>query len=159
MALKTARTRHHIWSLGDSNGIRTHNHLVRKRTFNHLAKLTKWLSCVVSTYLYGTFDIWIFTLKLVRDVIIRYSQMHHTNKYSQYSPIIWPVWLNGWVFVYEVNGRGFEFRCCHLNKGFHCGNRLKPTWDDREVNNFDAYKIFYNTKVRKIVIICLYLKK
>ena len=34
-----ARRRRHIWSLSDSNGIRTHNHLVRKRTLNHLAKL------------------------------------------------------------------------------------------------------------------------
>ena len=25
-------------------------------------------------------------------------------------------WLNGWVFVYELSGRGFEFRCCHLSK-------------------------------------------
>ena len=39
--------------LSDSNGIRTHNHLARKRTLNHLTKLTKWLSCVVSTYLYS----------------------------------------------------------------------------------------------------------
>ena len=29
----------HIWSLSDSNEIRIHNHLVRKRTLNHLAKL------------------------------------------------------------------------------------------------------------------------
>ena len=36
------------------NGTRTHN-LVRKRTLNHLAKLAKSLSCVVSTYLYGVF--------------------------------------------------------------------------------------------------------
>ena len=28
-------------SFSDSNGIRTHNHLVRKRTLNHLAKLVK----------------------------------------------------------------------------------------------------------------------
>ena len=41
----------HIWSLSDSNVIRTHNHLFRKRTLNHLAKLAKWLSCVVITYL------------------------------------------------------------------------------------------------------------
>ena len=27
--------------LSDCNGIRTHNHLVRKRTLNHLAKLAK----------------------------------------------------------------------------------------------------------------------
>ena len=34
-----ARSRHYIWSLGDSNRIRTYNHLVRKQTLNHLAKL------------------------------------------------------------------------------------------------------------------------
>ena len=27
----------------------------------------------------------------------------------------WPVWLNGWVFVYEISGCGFESCCCHLN--------------------------------------------
>ena len=51
-----AWSRRHIWSLSDSNWIWTHNHLVRKQTLNHLAKLAKWLSCVVSTYLYGAFD-------------------------------------------------------------------------------------------------------
>ena len=40
----------------DCNWTRTQNHLVLKRTLNHLAKLTKWLSCVLSTYLYGAFD-------------------------------------------------------------------------------------------------------
>ena len=34
----------------------TYNHLVRKQTFNHLAKLAKWLNSVVSTYLYSAFD-------------------------------------------------------------------------------------------------------
>ena len=38
-----AQKRHDIWSLSDSNGIRTHNHLVRKRTLNHLAKLAKFV--------------------------------------------------------------------------------------------------------------------
>ena len=36
-----ARSRHHIWSLSDSNGIRTHNHLVLKQTLNHLVKLAE----------------------------------------------------------------------------------------------------------------------
>ena len=49
-----------------------------------------------------------FTLKCVRDMIITYSQMHRTDKYSQHSSIIWPVWPNGWVFVYELSGCGFE---------------------------------------------------
>ena len=51
-----ARSRRHIWRLSDCNGTRTHNHLVRKGTLNHLAKLAKWLSSAVSTYLYGAFD-------------------------------------------------------------------------------------------------------
>ena len=37
-----------MWSLSDNNGIWNHNHLVRKRTLNHLAKRTKWLNCDVS---------------------------------------------------------------------------------------------------------------
>ena len=36
--------------------IRTHNRLVRKRTLNYLAKLAKYLSCAVRTYLYGAFQ-------------------------------------------------------------------------------------------------------
>ena len=36
-----------------------------------------------------------FTLKRIRDMIRTYSQMHRTDKYSQHSSIIWPVWLNG----------------------------------------------------------------
>ena len=36
-----------------------------------------------------------FTLKLVRDMIKTYNQMHRTDEYSQLSSIISPVWLNG----------------------------------------------------------------
>ena len=113
-----ARNRRHIWSLSDSNRIRTHSHLLRKRKLNCLATLAKLLSCVLSTYVYGAspylsvwciplpslkFQIWrlfqarssltfrqllsvdsecIFTLKLTRDMIITYSKMHRTDKYS-----------------------------------------------------------------------------
>ena len=44
------------FSLSDCNGTRTYIHLIRKRTLNHLAKLAKWLYCIVSTYLYGAYD-------------------------------------------------------------------------------------------------------
>ena len=104
-----ARNRSDIWSLSDCNGTRTHNHLVHERTLNHLAKLVKWLSCVVSTSECR------FTLKCLRDMIRTYSQMHHTSKYSQHGSIIWRVWLNGWLFVYKLSGCGFESRCNHLN--------------------------------------------
>ena len=103
-----ARSRRHIWSLSDSNGIRTHNHLFRKQTLNHLAKPAKWLSCVVSTYLHSAFDCMLLSSHV--------WDKHRADMYSQHSSIIWPVWLNGWVFIYELNGCGFESRCCHLEK-------------------------------------------
>ena len=66
----------------------------------------------------ATIECW-FTLKPVRDMIITYNQMHRTDAYSQHSSIIWPVSLNGWVFVYKLRGSGFKSRCCHLNiEGF-----------------------------------------
>ena len=34
-----SKKRHDIWSLSDCNGTLTHNHLVRKQTLDHLAKL------------------------------------------------------------------------------------------------------------------------
>ena len=54
----------------------------------------------------------LFTLKRIRNMIITYSQMHHTDKYSQHNSIIWPVWINGWVFVYGLSVSGFESCCC-----------------------------------------------
>ena len=46
----------YIWSLSDCNRTRTQNLLLCKQTLSHLAKLVEWLSCVFTTYLYGTFN-------------------------------------------------------------------------------------------------------
>ena len=87
-------------SLSGSNTVRTHNHLVRKRTLEHLAKLaslTKWFSVRLQTRWFWVrialqslkLQIWCllrarssstfrqtiecgFTLKLVPDMIITY---------------------------------------------------------------------------------------
>ena len=37
---------------------------------------------------------------------------------SKVQVLVWPEWLNGWVFVYELSGRGFESRCSLLNFRF-----------------------------------------
>ena len=55
-----------------------------------------------------------FTLKRVRDMITTYNQMNRTDKYSQHTSLIWLAWLNGWVFVSELSGCGFESRCSDL---------------------------------------------
>ena len=49
-------TKEKLWRnpfLSDCSGIRTRNCLVRKPTFNQLAKLAKWSSCVMKTHLHG----------------------------------------------------------------------------------------------------------
>ena len=121
------RSRRDIWHLSDSNGIRTHNHLVRKRTLNHLAKLEKWLSCVVSTIctvhlivcsyqvaytfesesaLYSCLNVKEFLVRNRADIwSLSDSNGIRTQNHlaqSQYSSIIWPVWLDGWLLIYEL---------------------------------------------------------
>ena len=77
--------------------------------------------------------------------------MYRTDKYSQHSSIIWPVWLNGWVFVYQLSGCGFASSCSHLKLRFracleqgvpwHSGNYRvwihseTRTWHDKNQSN------------------------
>ena len=78
--------------------------------------------------------------------MITYSRMHRTDKYSQHSSNIW---LNGWVFLYELSGCGFNSCCSHLNFRFracfeqgvpwHSGNYRvwihseTHTWHDKNI--------------------------
>ena len=102
-----SRSRCHIWNLSDSNVIRSHNYLVRKRTLNHLAKLAKWLNVDYAS------DSG-FTLKLVRDIIVTFSLIHRTNEYSQHSSTICLVWLNGCV-RFRTKWLCVRITFCHLN--------------------------------------------
>ena len=90
------RSRRKIWSLSDLN-------------FRFCTCFSKEFLDIQATIECG------FTLKHVRDMTRTYSQMHRTDKYSQHSSIICPVWLNGWVFVYELSGCGFESCCSHIS--------------------------------------------
>ena len=67
-----------IWGLSDSNRIRTHNHLVLKRTFNHLAKLAslnKWLIVCLGTKL-----LWVrIPLLLLKKLWIYRCRESHKN--------------------------------------------------------------------------------
>ena len=46
------------------------------------------------------------------------SQIHCTDKYSEHSSIIWPVWPYGSLFGYELSGSGFESSCSHFTFRF-----------------------------------------
>ena len=99
----------------------------------------------------GNYRLCGFTLKCGRDMIGTYSQMCYTDTYSQHSSIMWPKWLNGWVFVDEQSDCGFESRCSHLNfryrayfeqgVSWHSGNYRvwiyseTPTWHDNNIQS------------------------
>ena len=101
-----------------------------------------------------------FTLKRVRDMIKTYSQMHRTDKYSQHSSIIWPAWLNGWVFVYQLSGCGFESSCSHFTFRFracfeqgvpwHSGNYRvwihseTRTWHDKNIQSWQVQACYWS---------------
>ena len=42
----------------------------------------------------------------------------HPDKLIYICYLYWPVWLNGWMFVYELSGSGSESSCSHLNFRF-----------------------------------------
>ena len=129
--------------LSDCNRTRTNNHLVSKRTLNRLTKLAKRLSYVVSKEVLGI-QVTIacgFTLKRACDMIRTDSHMHHTDKYSRHSSIIWPVWPNGWVFVYKIISCEFESRCSHLNFGYSACFKEIASW------NSGNYKVWIHTKM------------
>ena len=148
----------HLNVLSDCNWTRTHNHLVLKRTVNHLAIWPVWLTGRMFVYelsgcrfesscshlnfrFHACFEKGVqatkeceFTLKCVRDMTKAYSKMHSTVKYSQHSSIVWLVWLNGWVFAYELSGCGFKSSCSHFSQGFSFRFCSKKKQDQN--NNF-----------------------
>ena len=74
-----------------------------------------------------------FTLKCVRDMIRNYSQMYRTYKYSQHSSINWPIRLNGWVFVYKLNGCGIRVPLQSLKLQISCLFRARSSLTFRQL--------------------------
>ena len=68
-------------------------------------------------------------MKHVRELRRTYHQVHRTGKYSQHSSIFWPAWLNGWLFVYQPSGCGFESICSHLNFRLRACFKQGVPWD------------------------------
>ena len=153
----------------DCNWTRTDNHLVYKRTLNHWQNWpNNWavlwlLICTVHLTVYSYHVMYAFqsesilwnecrmwsvdsiecgfTLERVRGMIRTYSQMHRTDKYSQHSSVIWPVWLNGWVFVYELSGCEFESSCSHWNFRFRACFQQGVPWHSENYRVWIHYEM------------------
>ena len=68
-------------------------HLVPKRTLNHLAKLAKWLRIVMSTYLYGAFDCMLLSCHIcvsewIQTLYLSECQGNPCSKQAQYLKFI-----------------------------------------------------------------------
>ena len=91
-----------------------------------------------------------FTLKLVWYMVITYIQLHRTDMLSRHSSIIWPAWLNGWVFDYE------QTIVCRFTLKLVCDmiiaySQVKPILSIKFVNSekitlIDSEKIIINDK-------------
>ena len=111
------------------------------------------------------------TLKAL--VCIAPNSRRRTDKYSQYSSIIWPVWLNGWVFVCELSGCGLESRCSHLNFRFcasfeqgapwHSGNYRvwihaeTRRWHDNNIQSNAPYRQVLTTQLNHLACLTKWL--
>ena len=129
-----ARNRHDIWSPNDCNGTRIHKHLVCKRSNG----------CGFTLSI--DFRVWIHSEMRMCDMIRTYSQMHLTDKYLQHSSIIWPVWLNGWVFLYKLVGCGFNPRYIYLNVRYRACFEQGVFWHS---GNYRVW--IHSEKVRDII--------
>ena len=89
-----------ISCISDSNGIKKHS----SKEFEFFDIQT---TCSVDSLWYARYK------------ITTYSQSQCTDKYSQHSSIIWPVWLKNIVFVCKLSGCGIESCCCHWSFRHH----------------------------------------
>ena len=77
---------------------------------------TKWIShCLYVIIMSHTCLEWIFNCLNVKESL---AQNRRDVSATGLELVVWPVWLNGWVFVYDPSGCWFESCCSHLS--FSC---------------------------------------
>ena len=124
-----AQNRCNIWSLSDCSRTRTHNHWVHKQTLNHLAKLAKWLSCVLSTYLYGALTVYSYYIMYKsQSESTLYSCLNANKLLAQNRRDIWS-WSG-------LSCSGFESHCSHLNFRYHTCFKQGVPWHS---GNYEVY--------------------
>ena len=91
----------------------------------------------------GNYRVWIHSeicLIIIKDLNYR-KGFEFGNMRSIYSAI-WPVWLSGWVFVYELSGCEFGSRFSHLNFRFCACFEQGVPW------NSGNYRVWIHSETR-----------
>ena len=88
------------------------------------------------------------------------TRMQRTDKYSQHNSIIWLVWLNGWVLVYELSRCKFESGCCHLNFRYHACFEQGVPWHSEiyRVRNHSEIRTWHDKNIRTSEYITIFIK-
>ena len=77
------------------------------------------------------------------------------SKHAPYLKFKWqqrdsnPKWVNGWVFVYELSGFGFESRCCQLFSKLNCSRLSIIRSYVTEYVNVEEPWLFYSSDIIK----------
>ena len=83
-------------------------------SYNHLKfRFRAWLEQGVPWHS-GNYRVWIYSeTRTWHENNIQLNAPYNT----QHKSVIWPVWLNSWVYVYKLSGWGFKSSCSHLACG------------------------------------------
>ena len=102
-----------------------------------------------------------------------YSQIYRADNYSGHNSVIWSVWPNCWVLIYELSGSGFKFSCSHLNFRFRaCFEQGVPwhssnykvwihfemrTWHNKNIQSNGPCRYVLKTQLNHSVVLAIWL--
>ena len=76
-------------------------------------------------------------------MIIRYSQIQRTDNFSKHNSVIFLVWPNNSVFIYELSGCGFDSRCSHVNFRSYARFEQRLPW------HWSNYRMWIHPETRR----------
>ena len=71
-----------------------------------------------------------------------WTHNHLARKQTLHHLANWSVWLNGWVFVYELSDCGIESRCNHLNFRYRICFKQGDPWHSGN------YRVWFHSETR-----------
>ena len=88
-----------------------------------------------------------------------YNHLFHKRTLNHLAKL--KIWPNGWVFVYELSGCGFESRCNHLNFKCHAWFEQRVPWHSGKYRTWihSEMHTWHNKKIQSIFSVSLDSRK
>ena len=110
----------HLYSLADTN--LAYEYVLRTfiGLYNHVFPIKEITVCSYHVTHAFQSESALYSCLNVKELLARCRceiwSLSDCNWTRTHNHLVWPVWLNGWVFVYELSGCGFESSCSHLKE-------------------------------------------